>query len=185
MAMAAGHARRPLVPVNHRTVTDDMEQLQEGYVSAIAATAGCQVDAQRRGNDFCDLRIIRDGRLTSEETVVLLHLKCTTGTQPGHREDHFSFIFRERRHFDRLAMERSFDKHILVVMLTRKEQALWTDAGADHLKMFHCCYWVSLEGMRAPPGIASPTVHVPTANIFDADALTAILDRLERGEALR
>lgn len=182
--MTAGSARQPFVPVNRNSCTNAMEQLQEGYVFSVAATAGCQVDRFVHGNKYADLSIKREG--IDEEITVEVHLKCTTDARPDPSKDHFSYQIKERAHFDRLARNRTKGpKQILVVMATRKDQALWTAAGADHLKVFHCCYWVSLEGMVVAETVKSPTVHVPTANVFDAEALTWILDRLDRGEPLR
>lgn len=46
----------------------------------------------------------------------------------------------------------------------------------------HCCYWLSMEGMSS--AAQKPTVSVPTANVFNAAALTGILDRIEGGQAI-
>jgi hypothetical protein len=42
-----------------RTFTDRMEQLQEGYVTAVAATAGCSIQIIDRDIWGCDAWIIR------------------------------------------------------------------------------------------------------------------------------
>lgn len=53
----------------------------------------------------------------------------------------------------------------------------------DKLHMMHCCYWKYLEGV-AVPNIDKPSIRISTGNIFDAAALTKILNQIEGGESL-
>ena len=76
-------------------------------------------------------------------------------------------------------MKRSTQKRILVLMLVHHNQNEWTYAHPRALLLRHCCLWLSMEGMTSAAD--QPTVSVPTANVFDASALTGILDRLENG----
>jgi hypothetical protein len=69
-------------------------------------------------------------------------------------------------------------------MVTSPVQSDWTAADHECLTVKHCCYWVSLEGHPIDPAVASPTVRIPTANVFDSRALVAMMDRLGRGEPL-
>ena len=172
-------------PVIASTFTGCMEQLQEGYVSAVAATAGCTVETTRRDYYGTDIRIIRPSDDSSkEEVTVLAQLKNTTTIRPDPNKSYFSYQFKKREYFDKLAIMRSSPKAILIVMVTSPIQADWTKGAHDGLEVQYCCYWRSLEGETAGTGVKSPSVHIPTANVFDAEALTQLLDKLDREEAL-
>jgi len=171
--------------VNPDTFTSLMEQLQEGYVTSVAATAGCAVVPIRRDIFGFDSMLVRPaGTPGKQEVSVFAQLKCTTTVRPDPKHPSFSFQLKKRQYFDALAMKRRDPKAILIVMATSHRQADWTAATHDQLSVAHCCYWVCLEGQEANPGVQRPTVHVPTENIFDANALSAILDKLDRGEEL-
>lgn len=172
-----------ITAVDPRTFTDCMEQLQEAYVTAVAATAGCSVEIVRRDMHGFDLIILRDSRSGGDEASLWVQLKSTT-TVLGADQQWFSFKFRQRDSFDRLAKLRSAPKAILVVMITSPVQADWTWGDHDHLRVRHCSYWINLEGQSAAPGVQSPTVRLSTANIFDAPALSWMMDKLERGDPI-
>lgn len=176
---------RGVVPVDDRTFTLMMEQLQEGYVTSVAATAGCAVEPIPKDSYGFDLRLVRPGRVPSEEEVALLvQLKNTTTIKPDPAKAFFSYQLRKREYLERLAASRKLVKAILLVMVTSPIQADWTVADHDLMAVKHCCYWQSLEGHPVNPSVASPSVRIQTANVFDATALAGIMDRLSRGESL-
>jgi hypothetical protein len=160
-----------------------MEQLQEGYVNAVAATAGCSVEIARRDKHGFDLLILRDPRIGGEEASMWVQLKNTTKAFDASKPT-FSYQFSKRDSFDRLARFRSSPKAILIVMKTSPIQTAWTVGDHDYLRVHHCCYWASLEGRSATAGVESPSVRLSTANVFDAPALTRLMDKLELGEPL-
>lgn len=171
-------------PVSPETFTTCMEQLQEGYVASVAATAGCLFDPVSRDYFGMDAMLIRSGASDEEEISVYVQLKSTTTAKPDPSRDSFSFQFKHRDHMQRLVNPRKGVKAILVVMVTHPEQARWARGDHESLTLLHCCYWVSLEGRTVAPGVQRPTIRIPTANVFTPDALTEILDKLERGEDL-
>lgn len=170
--------------VKPRLYTTVMEQLQEGYVAAVAASAGVVAEFRKRDVHKYDVELSRQDDISNEEVAVRVQLKSTTQIKPNTGGPVVPFRFKTRGDFESLAMARRMQPHILVVMVVGKEQAMWTKAGHDELSVSHCCYWVSLEGHVAPTSPKRPVVHVPTANIFDAAALTDILDRIVRGDPL-
>ena len=177
-------SRARIQPVIAKTFTVCMEQLQEGYVAAVAATAGCTTEPKRRDLYRTDLEIVRpptNGQ--TEEISLLVQLKNTTIIRPDPAKESFSYKFKKREYLEELAKYRS-RKAILVVMATVPVQADWSKATHDSLEVQHCCYWRSLEGEPVDVNVQSPTVKIPTVNVFDATALTGLLDRLERGENL-
>ncbi|MFJ2632733.1 DUF4365 domain-containing protein [Streptomyces sp. NPDC087422] len=171
--------------MNEDTFTALMEQLQEGYVASVAATAGCAMEHVRRDIYGMDALLVRPASETGKQEVsVFAQLKNTTTILPDPAKASFSYQFKKREYFDRLAMDRRDPQAILIVMATSYRQAEWTNASHERLEVKHCCYWLSLKGENARAGVESPTVRIPTKNIFDAAALTTILDKLDRGESL-
>jgi len=172
-------------PVDARTYTALLEQHQEGYVATVAATAACIVESVKRDVYGFDCWLVRPPVSigAGEETMIAVQLKNITTVRPDPAKGWFSYQFKDRRSFEVLARPRRM-KAILLVMVTPPQQARWTSSDHDFLRVEHCCYWANLEGHEAAPGVQYPTVRVPTANIFDASSLTAMMDRLERGEAL-
>ncbi|MEU5795245.1 DUF4365 domain-containing protein [Streptomyces sp. NPDC047813] len=171
--------------VDSRHVTQMMEQLQQGYIKSVAATAGLAVEVVPVDVYGYDVRLIRPPRdHTDEESAVLAQLKCTTQIVPDPTREFFSYQFTKRQYFDHLAKARKYPKAILIVMTAPQRQADWTEVTHDGLWTKRSCYWVSLEGTQADPSVKKPTVRIPTKNRVDADALTNILDKIDRGESL-
>ncbi|WP_322938041.1 DUF4365 domain-containing protein [Nocardioides bizhenqiangii] len=170
-----------LIKVVERTFTDAMEQLQEGYVSAVAATCGVSAQWTSRDNHKYDVELVRQPVASSEEISVKAQLKSTTGISMPTGATHLSYQFKSRAAFDSLVMPRGLQKHILILMVVHKDQSRWTYTHHRAMLLRHCCYWLNMEGMTSEAD--KPTVSVPAANVFDAAALTGILDRIEGGLA--
>ncbi|MGY1867310.1 DUF4365 domain-containing protein [Nocardia gipuzkoensis] len=160
-----------------------MEQLQEAYVASVAATAGCSYEPVKRDTYGCDALLVRAPDAVKEEASVYVQLKNTTTLKPDPLKSEFSYQFKKRRDMEMLVQQRKRLKKILIVMCTSPAQAEWTVAAHDHLHMVHCCYWRSLEGL-AVPAAQQPTIRIPTMNVFDAAALTKILDQIDSGGSL-
>jgi Domain of unknown function (DUF4365) len=175
-----------VVPVIPHMFTDSMEQLQQGVVQAVAATAGCTVEFSERDRYGVDATIIRQIDRSREEISVKAALKSTTRIgPPDPARPQFSYQFHERAHLERLTLPRRTQKMILLLMLTCPEQAGWTQCDHECLMVRHSCYWAYLEGYEIRPGVRSPSVAIRTANLFDSTALTRMMDKLDRGESLR
>ena len=138
-----------VVKVVARTHTQAMEQLQEGYVQAVAATAGVIAEFRRRDLHKYDVELTRQPDVSNEEAAVRLQLKATTTSRPRVGATHLSFTLKSTKDLESLAMERTTIKHILVVMVVGADQHDWTEATHEGLTTRHCCYWVNLQ--RVPP----------------------------------
>jgi Domain of unknown function (DUF4365) len=171
-------------PLDPRTFTALMEQLQEGYVSSIAATAGCTIELIKKDVYGFDVRFVRPARPGVEEVTLIAQLKNTTTVKPDPSKDFFSHQLKKREYLERLAAPRTGVKAVLLVMVTAPVQEQWTEAGHECMTVRHCCYWANLEGHPVNPNVSSPTVRISTANVFTSQALADIMDRLSRGEAL-
>jgi hypothetical protein len=165
--------------------TTCMEQLQEAYVMSVASAAGCTLEYKRRDVFGIDVQLIRPpADATVQEISVYAQLKSTMTRKPDPSKEYFSYQFKKRQYMEHLVKRRSSPKAILIVMAMPRIQLDWSIADHESLKVSHCCYWVNLEGVPIPSGVQAPSVQIPTANKFDAQALTRIMDTLDRGGSL-
>lgn len=176
--MAQNSKTNRVVP---RYFTNSMEQLQEGYVSTVAATAGVTVHTVTRDLHKYDMELVRQPSISVEEVAVKMQLKATTDFKIDLVSNTFDYRFRSRQAYESLAMQRSTIKHILIVMLVHPDQTRWNFVHHRAMLTRHACYWMNLEGIQAPAAPELPVVSVPLANIFNSSALTGILDRIESG----
>jgi hypothetical protein len=170
-------------PVNARTFTDCMEQLQLGYVAAIASTAGCTMNVIDRDTFGMDVLLTLPREPADEELSIYVQLKSTTTKKVDPSKPSFSYRFTKRVYLEKLSKPRSAVKAILVVMATDPNQAIWATGDHNALSVVNCCYWASFENVPVPAP-EQPIVSIPTANVLSAEALIAILDRVEKGEPI-
>lgn len=169
-------------PVSNQTFTRCMEQLQEGYVFSVAATAGCLVERVERDVYGLDVLFVRPRGPGLEEVSLYAQLKATSTLEPSPQRPSFGYQFKQRVHFDRLTAKRSTIKAVLLVMIAHPDQSRWSSGDHQSLSLRRCCYWANIEGQES--SAQSPTVRIPTDQVFSASALTRLLDRVERGEPL-
>jgi hypothetical protein len=182
---AAPSTPKRIQPVDGRTFTTCMEQLQNGYVTSVAATAGCTVEPINRDVHGVDMLIIRPSEVGVQEVSLYVQLKSTTTIKPDPAAESFSFQFKHRDHMLRLTTPRKHPKALLLVMVCPPEQAAWSVAAHNELAVRHCCYWAHLEGETVGDTVQSPSVRVPIKNVFDAHALRRIMEKLDREEPLK
>lgn len=182
-APTSGHFKK-VRAVDDITFTTCMEQLQEAYVTSIASTAGCIIEVVRRDLYGMDVSFLRPNSQGHEESILWAQLKNTTTIRPDAAKEHFSYRLKKRRYLEALAKLRSRPKAVLLVMVTDPDQSIWAVGDHDMLAIRNCCYWTYIEGHAVDTGVESPTVNVPTRNIFDAAALTMLMDTLGRGNPI-
>ncbi|MEV6838595.1 DUF4365 domain-containing protein [Streptomyces sp. NPDC051133] len=160
-----------------------MEQLQEGYVSSVAASAGCSVEVVGKDTFGVDVQFIRPPAThLQQEAILFAQLKCTTQVTPDRDTKSFQYRFSKREYFEGLAAPRTHIKKILIVMTVPLEQLAWTEVVTGGLLVKRECYWTHLEGKTSE--LVKPVIDVPTDNTFDANALIKIMERQDRGESL-
>ena len=171
---------RVITPVHGGTFTALLEQLQEGYVSAVAATAGCSINFFRHDTFGMDALIVRH-KDEARETHLYVQLKCTTTVPAGSAPESFTFSFKSDSQVDHLRAPVGASPPILIVMLAHPEQAKWTEGSHDSLTVRHSCYWKNVAS--APPDETGSdlSVRINRSQRFDAESLIAIMDRIEMG----
>lgn len=176
---------RVIRAVHGDTFTTLMEQLQEGYVAAVAATAGCSVNWLTRDTFGRDALIVKHWEDDPEETHLYVQLKNTTTEPAGPTASNFSFQFKTAKHATLLAQSATNRApSVLVVMISHPHQNEWSVGDHDELRVRHCCYWRSIASTDIKPGVSAPSVSIDRAQVFDAEGLLDIMDRIRSGKGL-
>lgn len=172
---------RVIQPLHEGTFTAMQEQLQEGFVYAVAASAGCSVNVHRRDTFGVDVLITQHRDSDEFETHLFAQLKCTTTVRAGADVGDFVFSFRHQRQVQNLQRNPFGLPAILIVMVAHPEQANWTSGDHDSLTVRHSCYWKYVAG--ADPGETGSelSVRMHRAQLFDSAALLGIMDRIRQG----
>ena len=160
-----------------------MEMLQDSYLRAVAAAAGCQL-AKPDPDDGIDWILTHSStRHTADCQVDLkVQLKSTSQIDPNPKNGHVA-VRVERRRFEMLALSPVINPRILVAMIVPRSVEFWIKSSHDYLSLRHCAYWINLEGYEAG-GAEEVTVSVPTSNIFDDVSLCLMMKHLGVGGKL-
>ena len=159
------------------------EELSRAYLHAVAAQCGFALGSWTQDQSCIDVTVGAAGVLgggSLADPKLDLQLKCTAN-QSLIREDHVALQV-VRRQYERL-IARSYVPKMLVVLVLPEQEGEWVVHSAEQLMLRRCAYYRVTTGL---PGITtdSTVVHVPLANEFSPTALTTLLGRLSRGEAI-
>lgn len=156
-----------------------METLQIAYLHAVVAAAGCSLSSPSPDNGV-DWIVSHEGsHQVDPEPSIKVALKATQQIPPNPTGPDFGFSL-SRQHFDKLAVSPVTITRLLIVMIVPAQMEDWITSTSAVFVMRHRCYWVNLLG-HASNNKGTQTVRVPTANVFDDEALCEILCEVGRG----
>ena len=159
------------------TTTDQEERLSLVYAKALAARAGYVTSVPGPDRDSIDLRVHAGG---SYRPALDLQLKATTNleaSQNGSRP----FRLKIKNYND--LREPTQTPRLLVVLKLPDDESRWMTVTKECLTLRRCAYWHSLQkGHREIEGQSTVTVHISDCNVFDVDALRALMEKSRRGE---
>jgi hypothetical protein len=89
-----------------------------------------------------------------------------------------------RKNYDEMIVTDVLVPRVLVVVLVPDDVDHWIELSVDQLSLKRCAYWACLKGLQPSDNDTSVTVHVPRSNLFDTDALRAMMARVNNGEPL-
>jgi Domain of unknown function (DUF4365) len=88
------------------------------------------------------------------------------------------------KNYEELRADNPWEPIILVVVLVPENPEEWLRQSEAELCLKRCGYWLSLRGQPATQNQTTVTVYLPRQNLFTADALINIMQRLESGETI-
>ncbi|MBC8090907.1 MAG: DUF4365 domain-containing protein [Pseudonocardia sp.] len=156
-----------------------MEQLQVGYLLAVATASGCNL-ANWSVDDGIDALIKhRSSVHRNMEAVLEVQLKSTHQVAPNPKSGRVSVQFNNSR-FHLVAESNPTIKKIVVIMIVPPSVEDWVLASHDFLELRHCAYWASVRG-QPTSGEKYTSVSASTNDIFDDHALCGIMGRIGQG----
>ena len=163
-------------------VTASMEKLQDAYLGAIAAAAGCELakpDPDPGLDWTIGLKSATHKKIRTPKIDVAL--KSTYQTMPNDCGE-FSFTL-ENAHLEILAEEALYYPRLLIVMLLPRDVDSWVWSKTNWMVLRHSMYWVNLRG-KPITGDKKTNVRVPYSQRFDALELCRILYKLGAGGSI-
>jgi len=159
-----------------------MEMLQDSYLRAVAAAAGCTM-AKPEPDDGIDWTLTHSSALHTADCQIDLKVQLkSTWTSLPNPTNGFVSVNLENERLEMLARKRVMVHRILVAMIVPQDVAEWVEASHDYLSLKHCAYWRSLVG-EVPSGDNYTAVRVSTNQIFDDVALCEVMERIGKGGA--
>jgi hypothetical protein len=157
---------------------DRKERFSLAYISAVATHAGYQV-VEGRPIDKDSV----DGHFEGDEgrrPRIEFQAKATSASVL--RLDHLVFPL-SRKNYDDLRADVRVPRLLIVVMLPAREEE-WLTHSEEELRLRHCGYWLSLAGWPATTNVATISVNIPRAQVFNTAQLRALMGRADRREPL-
>lgn len=157
------------------------ERLSVAYVQAVAASAGFIVT----GSDLdygidqglSEVALFK-GRPRASGFSYDIQLKATTRYSVS--DGHVRYALDVTAYNDIVSRESPATPLLLVLLCLPEDRSMWLNLHEEALILRKCCYWGQFPG---PPSgnAARKTVHIPTSQIFDAEAAAALMERRRRG----
>jgi hypothetical protein len=158
-----------------------LEQLSRAYVRAVAAAAGVAVYEPEVDHDSIDLGLAaRGGPGLLRSPRLELQIKATR--RDLLREDGIHYPLK-LKNFEDLRGSDFLVPRILVVVLIPSDPTDWLTQTEEELVLRRCGYWLSLREHPSTTGKTSITTILPTENLFSAQAIHALMERIARQEA--
>lgn len=163
-------------------LTRQQEQFSIAWVRSVASVAGYAVEEIRVDIDSVDLTIVQVG--VGEEYPLIeglkIQLKCTYAHAP--KEDGLHYPLKIKNYND--LRRDCLNPRILVVLHVPEKAEQWLKHSHDTLSLYHCAYWMSLNGMPVTENSDTVSVTIPLEQRFTVDALRLLMTALAKGERL-
>lgn len=159
-----------------------MEELQVGYIRAVAASAGCLVGSLNIDDGVdVELRHKADCHTHITDRVARLEVQLKATSRNMSDSGYLTAKMNHERWEYFRTKDPTIDK-IIVVMAIPGSQEHWTYARHKSLSIHYCGYWVNIAGV-ADTDAAEPTVKASQEQIFNDIALCDMMERIGQGGA--
>lgn len=155
--------------------TDKEEQYSLAYVCAVAAGAGYVVAQRYLDRDGVDVTVEAGGEVRPK---LDLQLKATINLKE--LADGSLRYALKRRNYD-LLRGATQTPRLLVLLHLPTAMEDWLTISRSDLTLKNCAYWVNLREAPDSDNAATVTIDVPRSNVFDIDALKALMAQSRTG----
>jgi hypothetical protein len=159
-----------------------MEALQESYLRAVVASAGCVVVGKPEIDEGIDLEVRHTSGshgLTDGVARLEIQMKATVGPISG--DARYLTARMSQGRYNHFATKNPTMDKIVVIMHMPARQEHWIYARPKGLTIHHCAYWMNLAGADQVNTLTA-TVAAPMSQVFDDVALCDIMERIGRGD---
>ena len=172
---------RPPLRGSPKRRTDLMESLEEAYLRAVAASAGCVIAGKPEIDEGVDVMLTHTADSHQHDHVAYLNVQMkSTSAFEGRNTPYVSASMSGKR-WNAFCTPNPTIGKIVVIMSLPRDQANWTVAIHEALTVRYCAYWVNIEGQALVDEDATTTVTAPKIQIFNDVALCDMMERIGRG----
>ncbi len=167
-----------MLPRNQR-----QEALSRAYVRAVAARAGviCADSTLDFGIDlFLRAVTARNGGFADTGPQLDVQLKSTTRAEL--RDAQVIHDLEVRAHDVLRPSAAGVTPRVLVLLVLPEDESQWVTQTVDELILRRCAYWLSLRGAEPTTSHTTVRIAIPIAQVFSAEAVVTLLNRLKQGE---
>ena len=164
------------------------EDLSVAYISAVAAKAG--YDCGRPGSHDVgeDLEIItvekRGDIIFKPGPNLYVQAKSSQNFELSEDGEYIKYDL-EVSAYNKLVIEEGrFYPIILILYCMPADENEWLNICEENTTLKYCGYWTCLMGRTESTNSRTVRVYIPRQNIFTASALTSIMEKIRRMEAL-
>lgn len=160
------------------------EEFSYSYIQAIASATGyafqrTTTPLDRVGIDATITGLGVQGLMGFPQLYV--QVKCTSRNVL--EENHIRYPLKIKN-YEELRNNYQYPPLILVVVLVSDNVDEWLHQSEEELCLRRCGYWVSLRGEPATQNKENVTVYLPRQNLFTANALKSLMQRIGNGEVI-
>jgi len=158
------------------------EGLSRAYILAVAHRAGfnCSLREFDYGIDgtFHDVKVIGKRRV---ETGFNIDFQAKASQNCAVSTAGVTYVLSAKNQRDLVETEVGTPR-ILIVLALPKDSNDWLQTSTDKLVLQRCAWWLSLRGHPPTQNDTASTIKIPLNQSFDVAALTAMMNRVKRGE---
>jgi Domain of unknown function (DUF4365) len=165
-------------------INSQKEEFSYAYVYAIASAAGCICQRTTTPLDRLGVDLIITGiaeRGLPNFPILYLQVKCTSRDILNENSLRYPLNI---KNYEELRTNNSYPPRIIIVVTVPDRPNDWLQQTEAELCLKRCAYWMSLKGAASTDNKETVTISIPRTNIFSADALTTIMQRIATGRQL-
>ncbi|MGA9380995.1 MAG: DUF4365 domain-containing protein [Phormidium sp.] len=160
------------------------EEFSYAFVYAVTAAKGYFFQRTTTPLDQLGIDLIITG--VSVQGVMgfpqlFVQLKCTS--RELFDETYLKYPLKTKN-YEELRTPNQYPPLILIVVVVPDNLENWLNQSETELCLRHCGYWISLAGALPTENKESVTVSIPRTNIFTANTLQQLMQRIAQGENL-
>ncbi|MEG4988755.1 DUF4365 domain-containing protein [Microcoleus sp. BR0-C5] len=165
-------------------INTQKEEFSYAYIYAVASAAGCICQRTTTPLDKLGVDLIITGIAASglpNFPILYLQVKCTSRDILNENSLRYPLNI---KNYEELSTSNAYPPRIIIVVSVPDRVNDWLQQTEAELCLKRCAYWISLEGASPTDNKETVTISIPRTNIFSAETLTTIMQRIATGRQL-